>query len=149
MQATVERTTVTTHTADCKDCDFRLVRVPGASHQEGEKRSVLLDTLQYPRYALPFHPACLQGSWPNTQFHFTPVFGRSDIGEHVWLRERARAVSLSHGSSICKHASLSPLYTYAHIRTRAHQTPTPHPPYTTGLSHTTVARRTSRFPGRS
>eukprot|EP00518_Triparma_eleuthera_P000726 CAMPEP_0182463258 /NCGR_PEP_ID=MMETSP1319-20130603/7237_1 /TAXON_ID=172717 /ORGANISM="Bolidomonas pacifica, Strain RCC208" /LENGTH=704 /DNA_ID=CAMNT_0024662777 /DNA_START=101 /DNA_END=2212 /DNA_ORIENTATION=- len=41
---------MTTHTNDCLDCDFRLVKVPAADHAPGSMRPIIGGRAQYPRY---------------------------------------------------------------------------------------------------
>ena len=42
--------TMTTHTDDCMECDFRISKVPAADHKEGATRKVYRYRSQYPRY---------------------------------------------------------------------------------------------------
>lgn len=41
-QASADGSTMTTHTADCAECDFRLARVPARDWPEGAMRPVYL-----------------------------------------------------------------------------------------------------------
>ena len=41
---------MTTHTNDCLDCDFRLAKVPAMDHPEGSMRKIWGGRAQYPRY---------------------------------------------------------------------------------------------------
>jgi len=41
---------MTTHTNDCLDCDFRLAKVPAKDHAPGSKRKIIGGRAQYPRY---------------------------------------------------------------------------------------------------
>jgi dipeptidase len=41
---------MTTHTDDCMECDFRISKVPAATHPKGAMRSVYRYRSQYPRY---------------------------------------------------------------------------------------------------
>jgi len=47
--ATVDGSTMTTHTADCGLCDSRLIYVPAKDHKSGEMRPVFLFKEEYPR----------------------------------------------------------------------------------------------------
>ena len=40
--ATVDGSVMTTHTADCAECDFRMAKVPARDWPEGSKRPVYL-----------------------------------------------------------------------------------------------------------
>jgi hypothetical protein len=42
--------TITTHTNDCKDCDFRLALVPAQDYPKGAKRTIPPARFAYPRY---------------------------------------------------------------------------------------------------
>ena len=41
---------LTTHTNDCKDCDFRLSHVPAATHSADSRRAVYASRFAYPRF---------------------------------------------------------------------------------------------------
>jgi dipeptidase len=41
---------MTTHTNDCLDCDFRLAKVPAKDHAPGSMRKIIGGRAQYPRY---------------------------------------------------------------------------------------------------
>jgi len=47
--ATVDGSSIVTHTADCKDCDFRLAKTPPKEWDEGEMRPIYKYRRQYPR----------------------------------------------------------------------------------------------------
>ena len=47
--ATVDGSSMVTHTADCKDCDFRLAKTPPMEWEEGSMRPVYRYRRQYPR----------------------------------------------------------------------------------------------------
>eukprot|EP00742_Colponemidia_sp_Colp-10_P002370 GILJ01002526.1.p1 GENE.GILJ01002526.1~~GILJ01002526.1.p1 ORF type:complete len:658 (+),score=115.19 GILJ01002526.1:40-1974(+) len=53
-KATADGSVMTTHTADCKECDSRFFYVPAADHEEGDERPVYLGAefvyFMYPRY---------------------------------------------------------------------------------------------------
>lgn len=42
LQATVDGSVMTTHTADCAECDFRLAKVPARDWPPGSQRPVYL-----------------------------------------------------------------------------------------------------------
>jgi hypothetical protein len=48
--ASADGSTMSTHTNDCFDCDFRVALVKGKMHSPGEKRPVAPARFQYPRY---------------------------------------------------------------------------------------------------
>jgi dipeptidase len=48
--ATVDGSTMTSHTADCGRCDSRLIYVPAQDHEPGSMRAVYPFILPYPRY---------------------------------------------------------------------------------------------------
>lgn len=64
--ATAERCSYTTHTDDCKDCDFRLARVPARVHPPASTRPIYLVRAQYPHHIGPraatWHPSNLSGT---------------------------------------------------------------------------------------
>ena len=41
---------MTTHTNDCKDCDYRISHVPAAHHKPGSRRPVYVSRFAYPRF---------------------------------------------------------------------------------------------------
>ena len=47
--ATKDGSTMTTHTADCAECDWRINKVPAADWPEGSMRPIYLITGAYPR----------------------------------------------------------------------------------------------------
>ncbi|ETV96581.1 hypothetical protein H310_10282 [Aphanomyces invadans] len=49
-KASVTGAPMTTHSNDCPDCDFRLVKVHPMTHASGAMRDVVLVSSQYPRY---------------------------------------------------------------------------------------------------
>ncbi|CAK4069974.1 unnamed protein product [Aphanomyces euteiches] len=49
-KASTSGSPMTTHTADCTTCDFRLVKVPQLQHTPGSMRSIPLLSQVYPRY---------------------------------------------------------------------------------------------------
>ena len=55
-------TPLTTHTNDCKDCDYRLSHVPAATHPPSSRRPVYASRFAYPRFlgtgrGATFHPS--------------------------------------------------------------------------------------------
>lgn len=48
-KATVDQSTMTTHTADCSDCDWRVNIVPARDWPEGSMRPIYILTSQYPK----------------------------------------------------------------------------------------------------
>jgi hypothetical protein len=48
-KATADGSTVTTHNADCEECDFRINHVPARDWEPGSKRPVFRERLAYPR----------------------------------------------------------------------------------------------------
>ena len=48
-EASADGSTMTTHTCDCRVCDFRLVYVPAKDHKPGEMRPVFQFFEEYPR----------------------------------------------------------------------------------------------------
>ena len=48
--ATVDGSTITTHNADCLDCDFRLAITEGKTHVPGSHKEVLAYEAEYPHY---------------------------------------------------------------------------------------------------
>lgn len=58
---------MTTHTADCSDCDFRIAKVPAQDWAEGTMRPLYIYRGAYPSVVSPlrgttWHPSNLQGS---------------------------------------------------------------------------------------
>ncbi len=58
---------MTTHTADCADCDFRINKVPARDHEEGATRPLYLYKGSYPATitsdrGVTWHPDNLEGS---------------------------------------------------------------------------------------
>ncbi|CAK4618132.1 unnamed protein product [Aphanomyces euteiches] len=49
-KASATRVPITTHTADCTNCDFRLAKVPQQQHAPGSMRNIPLLSQVYPRY---------------------------------------------------------------------------------------------------
>eukprot|EP00744_Colponema_vietnamica_P003661 GILI01005581.1.p1 GENE.GILI01005581.1~~GILI01005581.1.p1 ORF type:complete len:678 (+),score=217.29 GILI01005581.1:48-2036(+) len=50
-KASVDGSTITTHTNDCHQCDSRVMRVPAADWPEGSQRPVYMaENMEYPRY---------------------------------------------------------------------------------------------------
>ncbi|KAF0719436.1 Aste57867_1032 [Aphanomyces stellatus] len=49
-KASASGTPMTTHSNDCSDCDFRLVKIPPMTHAPGAMRDIVLFNSQYPRY---------------------------------------------------------------------------------------------------
>ncbi|KAJ0408854.1 hypothetical protein P43SY_000750 [Pythium insidiosum] len=47
---------MTTHSADCASCDFRIAKVPAQRHDDGEQHDVVLIKLGYPRYGDVYKP---------------------------------------------------------------------------------------------
>jgi len=48
--ASADGSVMTSHSADCGSCDFRLVYVPAADHEPGSKRAVYPFIEEFPRY---------------------------------------------------------------------------------------------------
>ncbi|OQS00667.1 peptidase [Achlya hypogyna] len=70
---------MTTQTADCSNCDFRIVKVPRQSHAPGAMRDVVLVSQDYPRYVGNDHgPAYAANALESGLFNWsaTPVIGQ-------------------------------------------------------------------------
>ena len=49
-KASASGATMTSHTNDCLNCDFRISKVPAADHEEGAQRTISADRAAYPRW---------------------------------------------------------------------------------------------------
>ncbi len=114
-KATADGSTMTTHTADCAECDFRLAKVPARDWPKGAQRPVYLFASAYPRRVQvgrseTWEPDNLDDSLPQadawTRPGFSKVLGHIPQVEHTYaLIEGLYAIENEHqvaiGESTC------------------------------------------------
>eukprot|EP00164_Ancoracysta_twista_P003856 GFYU01005174.1.p1 GENE.GFYU01005174.1~~GFYU01005174.1.p1 ORF type:complete len:713 (+),score=262.27 GFYU01005174.1:25-2163(+) len=78
--ASVDGSTMTTHTNDCFQCDTRIVNIPAMDHPEGAKRAVYFaEGTEFPRYVGPSDPTDPRYRGPNYVLEGYPL--TESIGE--------------------------------------------------------------------
>ena len=60
-RATVDGSTIVTHNADCKNCDYRVSRTPARKHAPGSNATILKYRAEYPRYVTEERGATWRG----------------------------------------------------------------------------------------
>ena len=93
--ATTDGSTIVTHNADCKNCDFRLARTPARDHAPGTMTPILRYRGEYPRYVTnargaTWRPENLDGEiehtteWAGDQWQEDHIVGYFPQANHTY-----------------------------------------------------------------